>query len=87
MAIAQGLINMRTSETPDEINAFSASIQNNDRAKMLKLSEKELAEIVTAHQNWLESRGDTGCLADLRRADLAKADLSHTNLSFAILQS
>ena len=78
---------MRTSKTPNEISAVANSTQNDSQAKMLQLSKKEIADIVTAHQSWLDSRGDSGCVADLRYADLAKADLSHKNLSFAKLQN
>ena len=79
---------MRASDTPDELASFPSSNKKNDgQAGLHNLSDKELAEIFTLHQKWLDSQGKTGSKADLRCTDLAKADLSHLDLSDAQLQN
>ena len=78
---------MRPSDTPEEKTASLSSTQNDAQARLSKLTEKKLSEILTSHQKWLDSQGDRGSLADLRCTDLAKTDLSHIDLSYAQLQN
>jgi uncharacterized protein YjbI with pentapeptide repeats len=50
------------------------------------VSPDELKQILEAHQKWLESEGEEGQQADLRKADLRKADFMQANLRNAVLR-
>ena len=78
---------MRPNDTPEEKTTSLSSTQNDAQARLGRLTEKKLAEILTSHQKWLDSHGEMGNLADLRSTDLAKADLSQRDLSYARLQN
>lgn len=54
------------------------------------MEQEKLNEILHAHKKWLDSNGDEGIRADLRRADLRNAnlcyaDLCGANMDFSVL--
>ncbi len=51
-----------------------------------EVSEDELEQILVAHKTWVETGGEEGSKADLRRANLQKADLWKANLQGAFLR-
>ena len=51
--------------------------------KLREISEEELKQILEEHKKWLESDGEAGEQADLRKANLKKAYLGGANLQKA----
>jgi len=56
------------------------------RPPQRKISKTELARILSAHEAWVDSRGDSGRRADLAGADLRGVDLRDAVLSGAVLR-
>ncbi len=56
-----------------------------DQPPYREVSQKELEQILEAHQKWLEFDGKEGKQADLGEANLQKADLFQANLQKANL--
>ena len=78
---------MSLSDTSDENSVLLSSIENDVHAKLRKLPEKKLEEILKMHQRWLASQDDMESVADLSETDLANVDLSRRDLSYAKLQN
>ncbi len=55
-------------------------------AKLRKVSEEDLKQILAAHKSWLETGGENGKQADLTQTDLRDAYLQGANLRYANLQ-
>ena len=78
---------MSPGDTAEEKAAIPSSTLNDAPAGLRRLSKRQLAEVLSLHQKWLDSVGNTGSLADLRCTDLANTDLSRRDLSHARLQN
>jgi uncharacterized protein YjbI with pentapeptide repeats len=55
-------------------------------AKLRKVSEEDLKQILAAHETWLEAGGKEGKQADLSHTNLHGADLQGADLIYANLQ-
>ncbi len=69
----------------DEAAEPARDAAQEEGAKLRKVSEEELKEILAEHQTWLETDGKEGTRADLSRTDLQGADLRGANLQEANL--
>ena len=76
---------MNTSDTSNEIAACPSSNKNIKGQAARELSDKELEEIITLHQSWLDLRDENGNMADLSCTDLSHRDLSDVQLQYASL--
>ncbi len=73
-------------EPEDEPAEPARDAAQGEGAKLRKVSEEELRQILAAHKTWLETDEKEGARADLSRTDLQGADLRDADLREADLR-